>query len=174
EVGALASAFNQMTARLEAYEAMNVQALMAEKQKAERLVEATPSPLVVTDAEGRVVLLNRAAQHLLGEGEGRPLAALAPRLAESLEAAASGGAPRLLDLPLDAKPHMYRPRTTTVEDAGGGVALRIVLLEDVTPFQALDRARREFVAAVSHELRTPLTSLGVALDLLLRDLAGPL
>ena len=50
----------------------------------------------------------------------------------------------------------------------------ITLLEDVTPFRDLDRARRYFLAAVSHELRTPLTSLGVALDLLLRELVGPL
>jgi NtrC-family two-component system sensor histidine kinase KinB len=181
EVGALAAAFNQMTARLKAYEATDVRALMAEKQKAESLIEATPGPLIVTDAGGRVVLLNRAAQGLLGAaGVGQPLGALAPSLVALLDAAPPGAPPALLDLPRPGRakaggaPRTFRPRATTVEDAAGGVALRIVLLEDVTPFQALDRARREFVAAVSHELRTPLTSLGVALDLLLRELVGPL
>src|SRR5690606_15901387 len=144
-------------------------------QKAERLVEATPSPLGVTDAWGGGVLLNEAAQRLLGAGGGgRPRAALAPALAARLGDAPSVGAPPLLHPPFDGATHTFPPRQTTVEDAAGGLALRVVLLEDVTPFRALDRARREFVAAVSHELRTPLTSLGVALDLLLRVLAGPL
>ncbi len=35
----------------------------------------------------------------------------------------------------------------------------LIVLQDVTPFTDLDRARRSFVADVSHELKTPLTVL---------------
>jgi signal transduction histidine kinase len=40
--------------------------------------------------------------------------------------------------------------------------------------QELDRLKSDFVASVSHELRTPLTAIKGAIDLLLRELAGPL
>ena len=38
----------------------------------------------------------------------------------------------------------------------------------------LDRLKSDFVANVSHELRTPLTAIKGAIDLLLREVAGPL
>jgi len=40
--------------------------------------------------------------------------------------------------------------------------------------QELDRLKSDFVANVSHELRTPLTAIKGAIDLLLREVAGPL
>src|ERR1043166_5792468 len=38
----------------------------------------------------------------------------------------------------------------------------------------LDRLKSDFVANVSHELRTPLTAIKGAVDLILRELPGPL
>jgi signal transduction histidine kinase len=40
--------------------------------------------------------------------------------------------------------------------------------------QELDRLKSDFVSNVSHELRTPLTAIKGAVDLILRELAGPL
>jgi putative ABC transport system substrate-binding protein len=40
--------------------------------------------------------------------------------------------------------------------------------------KALDRSKSEFVSNVSHELRTPLTAIKGAVDLMLREVAGPL
>jgi signal transduction histidine kinase len=40
--------------------------------------------------------------------------------------------------------------------------------------QELDRLKSDFVANVSHELRTPLTAIKGAVDLVLREMAGPL
>ena len=38
----------------------------------------------------------------------------------------------------------------------------------------LDRLKSDFVSNVSHELRTPLTAIKGAVDLILREVAGPL
>ena len=245
EVGALAAAFNGMAERLEAYEALNLRALVREKRTAEALVAAIPSPVVVTDgADGRVRLVNAAAERALGDSSGsgralvgRPLSETAPALA----AARADGPEPLLDLGADGEARTYRLRRTAfdvpsdphVDDAppasgdgardvgastdgplstsasgslapagdGGAPAssapapaggdgahghdppgasasgadrLTVWVLDDVTPFRALDDARREFLAAVSHELRTPITSMHLAADLLLRGAAGPL
>ena len=48
---------------------------------------------------------------------------------------------------------------------GGG--LRLLLAQDVTRFQQLQRTRRDFVANVSHEMRTPLTVIRGYLETLL-------
>ncbi|MGH7798980.1 MAG: ABC transporter substrate binding protein, partial [Candidatus Binatia bacterium] len=40
--------------------------------------------------------------------------------------------------------------------------------------KALNRSKSEFVSNVSHELRTPLTAIKGAVDLMLREVAGPL
>ena len=199
EVGHLADAFNAMTARLRHYDALNVEALVAEQQKQERLVEAMPSPVFATDEGGRVALLNEAARRLLGPAPGggwvgRPLtdaaivlAALTPADGTADGPTGDGAPPDgtphgafgsdgverdLVELQSDGVPRVFRPRRTTVPTPEG--TYTITLLEDVTPFRDLDRARRDFLTAVSHELRTPLTSLGVALDLLLGQFIGTL
>ncbi len=66
EMGTLGREFNRMTERLAAFEAMNVQTLVAEKRKTESLVETMPSPVFVTDMRrGRLLLVNAAALDLL-------------------------------------------------------------------------------------------------------------
>ncbi|PAP77118.1 ATP-binding protein [Rubrivirga marina] len=177
EVGALARAFNEMAERLEAYEALNVRALLREKRTAESLVAAIPSPVVVTEGpDARVRLVNEAAEALVGGGApGRPLAEVASALAS---ARPSDGPDPLVEVGHQT----FRLRRTEVsvpaepdEPTGSSPdRLAVLVLDDVTPFRALDVARREFLAAVSHELRTPLTSMHVAADLLLRGAVGPL
>ncbi len=173
EVGALARAFNEMAGRLAAYEALNLRALVREKRTAESLVASIPSPVVVTEgAEARVRLANEAAERLVGDAAvGRPLAEVAPALAA---ARPDGGPDPLLEV--DGQTWRLRLTDVTVEGGPEGPPdrLAVLVLDDVTPFRALDAARRDFLAAVSHELRTPLTSMHVAADLLLRGAAGPL
>ncbi len=72
EVADLGRAFNRMTERLAVYEALNVQELVAEKRKSEGIVATIPSPVIVTDDEGHVLLLNEAAAAVLGVAEGIP------------------------------------------------------------------------------------------------------
>ena len=180
EVGALARAFNEMAGRLTAYEALNLRALVREKRTAESLVASIPNPVVVTQGgDARVRLANAAAEALVGEdARGRPLAEAAPALAAA-RTAPLGPADTLVELGAQT----WRLRRTEVaapaepDDADGppeADRLAVLVLDDVTPFRALDAARRDFLAAVSHELRTPLTSMHMAADLLLRDATGPL
>lgn len=175
ELAELGHEFNRMTERLLAYEAMNVQQLVAEKRKSELLVAAMPNPVIVADADERVLLLNEAAEHVLGRGSSD---GPARTLREMLPA---GGPPRratdavdpsVVQLTVYGEPHYFRRRQTVIDDEALVGPLVVVSLEDVTHFKQLDQMKSDFLATVSHELRTPLTSLGMALDLLMQEVVG--
>jgi len=42
----------------------------------------------------------------------------------------------------------------------------VIVFNDITKFQELDKMKSEFIGKVSHELKTPLTSLGMALEII--------
>ena len=48
---------------------------------------------------------------------------------------------------------------TPVRSAEGAVERVVVTLQDLAPFEALERSRAEFLGMVSHELRTPLAAI---------------
>ena len=48
---------------------------------------------------------------------------------------------------------------TPIRSEGGHVECFVITLQDMTPFEELERLRAEFLAMVSHELRAPLTSI---------------
>lgn len=61
EIGELSREFNKMTERLRSYEQMNIHQLIAEKKKSETIVENIADPVIVTDEQGILVLMNQAA-----------------------------------------------------------------------------------------------------------------
>ena len=191
EVEELGREFNQMSNRLQAYEALNVQHLIAEKRKSESLVETIPNPVIVTDEDSKVLLLNQAATEALSIGEnawfGRPLADVVsdtalldqlthePTRAQSAspETGPASGEGHVFAVDAATGPRYYlrRHRLVRLDDGQG---LHVTVLEDVTRFKELDQLKSDLLAAVSHELRTPLTSLGMAIDLLLREVPDPI
>ena len=48
---------------------------------------------------------------------------------------------------------------TPVRSADGAVETVVVTMQDLAPFEALERSRAEFMEMVSHELRAPLTAI---------------
>lgn len=179
ELAELSREFNKMTERLMEFEALNVQQLIAEKSKSESLVAAMPNPVIVTDNQDRVLLLNEAARDMLAL-EARPDAQLPlPEVVKDLSLTQRilserppEGPEAVFRMSVGGADRYYLPKHTTIANAAGEVSLKITLLEDVTRFKELERMKSEFLAAVSHELRTPLTSLGMAVDILRQQVVG--
>ncbi|HEY8342717.1 MAG TPA: ATP-binding protein [Calditerricola sp.] len=131
------------------------------------VLEQMASGVLVVDADGRVVLVNRAFEQLNGVSRDRvigrsykeavrsmDLARIVERVFRRRESARDElhwTFPRERILDVHAVP--FRSGTT------GSLVGVVAVLHDITEIRRLEQVRREFVANVSHELKTPVTSL---------------
>ncbi|MES2462737.1 MAG: ATP-binding protein [Armatimonadota bacterium] len=182
EIGLLGRTFNEMAVRLRASKLQEEERL----QRAERMSAAALAdlydPVVVTDADGRVVHLNRAAEGLFGpaqrvRGQGVRSAVRDTRFVDAIERAAreahvsaEEGEAAFVTL----AERTYRLRATPMRDEAGGPLGAVAVLEDVTYQREVDRLKTEFIGVASHELRTPVTSLLLGVGLLGEGAVGEL
>jgi two-component system phosphate regulon sensor histidine kinase PhoR len=135
------------------------------------ILRSLPDPLILLDANRRVVRANPAADALFGEPiGGRELVAVLrnPAFIEAVDAVLTGEPGRVVEFTL-AVP-MERALSALIEPlsqrtADGTVCL--VTLHDLTQIKRADQMRADFVANASHELRTPLSTLSGFIETLM-------
>ena len=153
----------------------------------EALVETCPIGVAVLDAgTGAPLSVNREARRILAgleveeapldrlredvvcrRGDGREvrlgdLAHAETVRAEEVEISVPGG--KSVRALIDATP---------IGSAGGAVERVVVTLQDLAPFEALERSRAEFMELVSHELRAPLAAIKGSASTALEDPREP-
>ena len=186
ELGVLAAHFNDMANRIRELRQSDLGRILVAQQTAEAAIASLYDPVIVTDAEGRVQRINRAAEPLFGS-ESRVLGKRVqdvttdPRLSmavldvlASQRTIASEESAATVPLVVDGAERSFRQRTTPMRDAENRLVGAVMLLEDITHLREIDRVKSEFIAAASHELRTPLTSLEMGVHLLLEGATGEL
>lgn len=174
EIGTLAQAFNGMSEKLtEARRALEERLVRAERLS-DAALESLYDPVIVTDADGKIAHLNRAAQSVLGSRLGAPVGEA--RIAQAVDIALREGrsvadddARALVTL----RERTYRLRVSPMR-TGDQALGAVVVLEDVTALHELDRLKTEFIGVASHELRTPVTSLLLSVQLLEEGALGAL
>ncbi len=147
--------------------------LVRERSAAEALVRldralgAIPEGVVVTDANGVVVVRNAVAEHFADARHGDALveAALDELVSEVLVSGRE--ASRTLDL-------FGPPRRAVVIDAvplaGAGRSVgALAIVSDVTERRRLEAVRRDFVANISHELKTPVGALSLLAETMIGE-----
>jgi NtrC-family two-component system sensor histidine kinase KinB len=186
EVGVLATEYNRMAATLQQLRRSDLGKLLIAQQTTEAAIDSLYDPVIVTDAQGRVVKLNKAAAEIFGaeaENAGRHVEEIArdsqiafavAEVLSSQRPVAGEGAAAVLPLSVDGAERAYRLRTTPMRDAERHLLGAVTLLEDITHLREIDRLKSEFISTASHELRTPLTSVQMGVHLLLEGAAGEL
>ena len=134
-----------------------------DRARTEAILAGMIEGVVVVDPQGRLQLVNDAAQRMLTlevVGIGRPYVETIrhPAIAELVDSALAGRTPdtRQLSPPRDSSRTIIARGAPAAGDAAHGA---VVVMHDVTDLKRADRIRRDFVANVSHELRTPLTAI---------------
>jgi len=171
-----------------------LQAKQEEAAKSRAILESIADGVLVLDQNGRVLLLNPAAEGLLGfaaialEGEhfrhmlglgatpgDRELAeALHGELRARLETEDATEAGQRGSIRLEAGKRVLAVNIAPLVVAAGGTPGLVAALRDVTRQAEVERLKNEFISSVSHELRTPMTSIKGYTDLLFLGMAGGL
>lgn len=138
-----------------------------ERVKLSAIINSTQDAVLVATAENKALLLNPAAHEILGlngqDTEGRPIGELTDN--EGLLKLLSPEGPSTGEVPLPDGRTMWAT-VTQIPDVG-----RVLVLQDISAFKALDKMKRDFVTAFTHDLRTPLATVKGYIELVRMD--GP-
>ncbi|MBD3398382.1 PAS domain-containing protein [Candidatus Micrarchaeota archaeon] len=150
------------------------------KDRIDGILKSVADGLIVTDNQNAVILMNKAAEALLGvklqEVKRRSLGSLVDderlrnKLISNLE---SSRRVSEFDCPLPdprgGKLRIFRARTSSISDQEGKKRGMVTIFRDVTREREVDRLKTEFISTAAHELRTPLTSILGFSELLVND-----
>lgn len=150
--------------------------VLFEKERIDNVIRNIAEGLVVVDSEGKVLLMNPAAERLLGvsqnEKKGKKLAdALGEgqMLALSRDSVDEAEKGTLQEIELishdDSTRRVLRASTAVVENQDGRTVGMVSVLSDITKQKEIDNLKSDFISHVSHELRTPLVAIEKAVSL---------
>lgn len=143
-------------------------------------VEACPSGMVMTDSDGKIVMINTEIENLFNytreELVGRSVDVLVPeslrmqhlrlreKFARGPECRRMGADRDLVGRRRDGSEFPIEVGLNPIQAVDELMVLSVVV--DISQRKRAERLKDEFVAMVSHELRTPLTSISASLGLL--------
>lgn len=129
------------------------------RQRLSAVLASTPDPILVTDYQERLLLINPVAEEWIdveeGSGIGEPIteASRYPELIELLRSSPREKTSEEIKLE-DGRVFLA---TASPVLADGKQLGRVCVLRDITQLKEVDGLKSDFVATVSHDLRSPLT-----------------
>jgi two-component system nitrogen regulation sensor histidine kinase NtrY len=169
----LGETFNRMTQELRTQhdDIMRARDLIDSRRRFTEAVLAGASAGVIgVDAEGRVSILNRSAEKLIGRIEadvlGKPLTEVLPELAEIM-AAAQAGAPAQdhFTITRHGRERNLSVRVTSEQSSAAHHGY-VVTLDDITELVAAQRtsAWADVARRIAHEIKNPLTPIQLSAE----------
>ena len=175
----LGETFNNMTQELRTQRDDIVRArdlIDSRRLFTEAVLAGASAGVIGVDAEGRISILNRSAERLIGanpeEAQGRPLTQIVPELADII-AAALGSTQRLVQGQVTIN-RAGRERTVSVrvttEQSSDPQHGYVVTLDDITELVLAQRtsAWADVARRIAHEIKNPLTPIQLSAERLRR------
>ncbi len=167
EIGQLARSFNKLTLNLKEATVTRDR----EQKKLSSVLTHMTDGVIATDQDGRLILMNKRAEELLGVSSAEVMRQPLPEVLHLTETFKvydmfNHTEPVLLDFSNEEKEFLLEAHFSVIQEDGGPINGLITVLHDVTEQEKIEQDRREFVANVSHELRTPLTTIKSYLEAL--------
>lgn len=179
EIKKLTNAFNDMSSILYQYDEQNFERIALERNKLEAVLMSIINGVIVCDNDDNVVLLNSAAQKLLGvDGEelintklqeytdSNELKCFREKIEEYKDTPIDISQIKPLEFELELNSRtvkaMISPMFSSTRDYLG----YIIVLIDITREAEVNKLKNVFISNVSHELRTPVTVLRSYMDTL--------
>ena len=184
EIGQLALEFNNMTKRLQIYDQMNIKKLIDEKNKSTAIVNSISDPVIVTDSDFKIILINPAVEdlftithesainkHFLEVIDNKQIFNSISQIIKNTEKNISR-VEDIISINVNDKERYYKVTAAPIFDKDKVVINIVAVLQDITHMKEVENLKSEFVSTVSHEFRTPLTSISLGVGLLLDGTLG--
>ena len=117
--------------------------------------------VIMQDNEGRIVLVNNAAEQLLGSSKNFWDSELGQMFRKARDRATAESEMELIGDPLRVQlnDRIIGAQLAAVSSTSGQKLGTVIVMRDVTQEALSDRLKDEFVTQITHELRTPLTAI---------------
>ncbi len=149
------------------------------KDRIDAIIKSVSNGLVVTDTQNRIILMNNAAEELLGIQFSNVInrsidlaikeKSLRERFRTTIEEKPAG---YNFDFEIPGKgskkPLTLHASTSVIFDKNHKRSGVVMIFFDVTKEREVDRMKTDFLATAAHELRTPLTSIQGFSEILLK------
>lgn len=187
----LVDAFNTMAYKLEIYENSNIAKLLSEQKRLETLINKIKNPIIGLDENKKILYINQEILDLLVLKKEETIG----KYAQSIENTLLQKLIQDLMIPLLENEKIQEKQNLNINinqkdlffekeiidiiitPTGEKNAQHIgnfIILNNITIFKELDKAKTNFIATVSHELKTPIASIKMSLQLLENQNVGNL
>lgn len=153
--------------------------VLSDKKNTDAVIRSIAEGLVIVDAQGRVVMMNPAAEKLLGVSKKEKVGkSILENLKEEQLVSLVNETQEKDDKEIelvsqkDDTRRTLRASSAVIENENGQSIGMVSVLSDITKQKELDQLKANFVSNITHELRTPLVAIDKSIALILAKNAG--